>query len=191
MIYRGIATVKTDTSEAVTRVCFVSAGTTAQAIIKICEGVANIYNTTPFQVGIGHVQSEEQLKAKGLSGVVEWRLFEDSWKNGRCSRFVEAPLFLTADTKLLHVWASLPLAGSREVFADSLTQPADLAWRKLALDKLDALTLAAEEDDEESEIRLRYELGVLMELAATPVFANSQEAKAITLQVDEALDKHR
>lgn len=186
MVYRGVASIDSDSN--IKRVCFVTATTQEQATTKICEGIALVYDVTPFEVGVSDIQSEDALKAKGLSRHADWRLFEAAWFNGRCAQWIDAPLFLTQNSRLNHIWASLPIAGSNEIFADSLTQPAERAWKEVAINKLDELSIAIDGDDESLKARLRNELGLLDELAKHKVFGYSPEAKEIIAQVDELLN---
>lgn len=186
MIYRGVASVGSEIKAK--RICFVSAFSPEQALTRMCEGVSLVYGVTPFEVGCAQVQSEDDLKAKGLSYHPEWRLFEGAWSNGRCEEWIQAPLFLTPDSRIQHVWASLPLAGSREVFADSLAHPAERALKQVMMNKVDAYTLARENDEAGNEQRLTHELNGLMELTQHPVFSCSADIKEFTEQVHALLD---
>lgn len=185
MIYRGTASIVIRDSVA-TRVCFVEASSDSHAMAQICEGVALIYGITPFAVGVSDLKNEDQLKVKGLSRNAMWRLFEGGWSNGRCNEWIVAPLFLLPDTRLLNVWASLPVAGGGEIFTE-LMLPAEQAWSQVAMNKMDALILAIEEDDEDDENRLRHELSVLHELLQHKAFGHSTETAELAKQVNRML----
>lgn len=182
MIYRGTASI----GDGVARVCFVEASSDSQAMAQICEGVALIYGITPFEVGVSELMNEDQLKVKGLSRNAMWRLFEDGWSNGRCDEWITAPLFLLSDTRLLNVWASLPVAGGGEIYTE-LMLPAEQAWNQIVMSKMDALTLAIEEDAEEEKYRLRHELNGLRELQQHKAFGCSTETAELARQVNGIL----